>query len=113
FGVSTKDAFAWWAHRSGGSRGSGGAVRLGEPARRSSRARLASEGGWERLVNDLQVAVQAHHPEIGRIVRALRAEGAGHAAMSGSGSAVFGLFERRPDGERAAAALRSPTRRAV
>jgi 4-diphosphocytidyl-2C-methyl-D-erythritol kinase len=33
--------------------------------------------------------------------------------MSGSGSAVFGLFERRSEGERAAAALRSPTRRAV
>jgi 4-diphosphocytidyl-2-C-methyl-D-erythritol kinase len=107
FGVSTKDAFAWWAHRSRGSRGSGGSVGLGEAGLRG----LADCG--ERLVNDLQIAVQAHHPEIGRIVRALRAQGAGHAAMSGSGSAVFGLFERRADGERAAAALRSTTRRAV
>jgi len=107
FGVSTKDAFAWWAHRSRGSRGSGGSVRLGESGLRG----LADSG--ERLGNDLQIAVQAHHPEIGRIVRALRAQGAGHAAMSGSGSAVFGLFERRAEGERAAAALRSTTRRAV
>ena len=32
------------------------------------------------------------HPAIGRLVRALTALGADHAAMTGSGSAVFGLF---------------------
>ena len=37
----------------------------------------------------------ARHPEIGRIVAALRQGGASQAAMSGSGSAVFGLFATR------------------
>src|SRR5437762_8816785 len=57
------------------------------------------------LQNDLQDPVAAHHPEIARIVRALQKAGAFHAAMSGSGSAVFGLFSRRPAAERAARAL--------
>jgi len=93
FGVSTKEAFGWWtAQRAGGSGGSGFTSRV---------------GSGDLLVNDLQGPVAAHHPEIGRIVRALRAEGAGHAAMSGSGSAVFALFERRRDAGRAAAALAS------
>ena len=44
-------------------------------------------------------------PQIGRIVRALTRLGASHAAMSGSGSAVFGLFPTRARAEAAAAAI--------
>jgi 4-diphosphocytidyl-2-C-methyl-D-erythritol kinase len=96
FGVSTKDAFAWWSHRSGGSGGS----------RRLVGSDLEGWAGYgDALVNDLQAPVEARHPEIARLVRFLRAEGAAHAAMSGSGSAVFGLFARRRDAARAAAAL--------
>jgi 4-diphosphocytidyl-2-C-methyl-D-erythritol kinase len=44
------------------------------------------------LQNDLERAVLPAHPEIGRLVRRLQAAGAAAAAMTGSGSAVFGIF---------------------
>lgn len=104
FGVSTKEAFAWWDQRAGRA---GGAGRAGA-ARKASGSRSAYEVG-----NDLERAVAARHPEIARIVRALRAERAVQAAMSGSGSAVFGLFDRRADAARADGALASKTRRTL
>jgi 4-diphosphocytidyl-2-C-methyl-D-erythritol kinase len=64
-------------------------------------------------VNDLQAPVVRHHPEIGRIISALRNQGASQAAMSGSGSAVFGLFSTRIAAEAAARALTTRSRRAV
>lgn len=85
FGVSTKDAYAWFdrdrLRRAG--------VRSGPPG------------------NDLEGPVVRRHPAIGRLVRALKRLGAWHAAMSGSGSAVFGLFAARAAAEAAAAAIRS------
>ena len=63
--------------------------------------------------NDLQASVESHHPEIGRLVDAVRRAGASHAAMSGSGSAVFGLFDARNDALRASAAIRTPSRRTI
>lgn len=48
---------------------------------------------WNRLVvNDFEEFVFAHHPELGEIKNRLYEEGALYAAMSGSGSALFGLF---------------------
>ncbi|MBQ8487489.1 MAG: 4-(cytidine 5'-diphospho)-2-C-methyl-D-erythritol kinase [Prevotella sp.] len=48
---------------------------------------------WRKeLVNDFEQSVFALHPEIGTIKQRLYALGAVYAAMSGSGSAVFGLF---------------------
>ena len=44
------------------------------------------------LVNDLEMAVIAAHPEIGRIKESLYRAGASASAMSGSGSTVFGVF---------------------
>ncbi len=86
FGVSTADAFAWFDRE---WRTRGNRVR----SRRTDAA-----------ANDLEPVVAAHHPEVTRLVRALRHAGATLAAMSGSGSAVFGLFDRRRD---AVAAVRS------
>jgi 4-diphosphocytidyl-2-C-methyl-D-erythritol kinase len=60
------------------------------------------------LQNDLEAPVAAHHPQIARLVRAMRQAGAFHAAMTGSGSAVFGLFGRRTAAASAARALRGP-----
>jgi 4-diphosphocytidyl-2C-methyl-D-erythritol kinase len=57
--------------------------------------------------------VSVRHPEIRRIISALRRAGAFHSAMSGSGSAVFGLFTSRTVAIRAARALRTRTRRTV
>lgn len=56
--------------------------------------RSNSLGRWRaELVNDFQNPVEAAHPEIADVRRALVAGGAGYASLSGSGSAVFGAFE--------------------
>jgi len=49
------------------------------------------------LVNDFEHSVFALHPEIGSIKEKLYDLGAVYAAMSGSGSAVFGLFHQKVD----------------
>ena len=89
FGVSTKDAFAWWdaAHKG----------RDGQDRR-----------GRRDVANELQTVVARRHPVVSRLVRALDKEGAFHASLSGSGSAVFGLFSRRSDAQAAARALAGP-----
>jgi 4-diphosphocytidyl-2-C-methyl-D-erythritol kinase len=87
FGVSTSDAFGW----------------LDRGPKRAA----------PHSSNDLEPPVAKRHPEIARIVRALRSTGAAHAAMTGSGSTVFGLFSRRNDAIEAAAALFSRDRRAI
>lgn len=54
-------------------------------------------GTWSgRLVNDLEPAVFAMHPELARLKECLLDQGAAYAAMSGSGSTLFGLFSRQP-----------------
>ncbi len=89
FGVSTKEAFGWWDAEQKGRDGQ---------ERRDGR-----DGS-----NDLQRVVAKRHPEITRLVRALNKEGAFHASLSGSGSAVFGMFQRRSDAQAAARALAGP-----
>jgi 4-diphosphocytidyl-2-C-methyl-D-erythritol kinase len=96
FGVSTAEAFEWWDQQ-GPHPTHVGRVLLDPPP---------------DLYNDLQGPVVSHHPQIARIVSALQKAGAFHAAMSGSGSAVFGLFTRRQDAVRAARAI-SKSRRAL
>ncbi len=51
-------------------------------------------------VNDFEPVVFAAHPEIGRLKRALLKAGACSSLMSGSGSAVFGLFPNRAEAAR-------------
>ena len=51
----------------------------------------------DTLVNDFEESVFALHPEIGAIKDELYKMGATYAAMSGSGSALFGLFKEKPD----------------
>jgi 4-diphosphocytidyl-2-C-methyl-D-erythritol kinase len=51
----------------------------------------------EALTNDFEESVFALHPEIGAIKEELYKRGATYAAMSGSGSALFGLFKEKPD----------------
>jgi len=47
----------------------------------------------EALKNDFEVPVFATHPAIKEIKEVLYAQGAAYAAMSGSGSTVFGIFD--------------------
>ena len=95
FGISTVEAYGWYDN---------------EPRRRrrESPGRPLPESwpAWAlNLRNDLEPAVTAHHPTIGRIRQALREAGAAVAAMSGSGSTVFGLFEQSDAARRTASDL--------
>jgi 4-diphosphocytidyl-2-C-methyl-D-erythritol kinase len=97
FGVSTKDAYGWFD--------AGARPRRSRSASAAGRAADRGPLPADEYRNDLQDAVAARHPEIGRLVRALERHGAGHAAMSGSGSTVFGLFDDRARANAAAAAV--------
>jgi 4-diphosphocytidyl-2-C-methyl-D-erythritol kinase len=98
FGVSTMEAYGWYDNESRHA--------LREPPRK------VIAGGWPEwainLRNDLEPPVIRHHPAVGRIKQALLDAGAVFAAMSGSGSAVFGLFERPDAARRTAADLARP-----
>jgi 4-diphosphocytidyl-2-C-methyl-D-erythritol kinase len=48
----------------------------------------------ERLINDFEAPVFSQHPEIQAIKEDLYHNGAVYASMSGSGSTVYGLFEK-------------------
>jgi 4-diphosphocytidyl-2-C-methyl-D-erythritol kinase len=48
----------------------------------------------EKLVNDFEPSVFAQYPEIAAVKQELYDKGAIYAAMSGSGSAVYGIFEK-------------------
>jgi 4-diphosphocytidyl-2-C-methyl-D-erythritol kinase len=83
FGVATADAYRWLdADRVAGNSQSTGhqALEVGWPT------------GPVTIQNDLQAPVARRHAGIDEQVAALRREGALATAMSGSGSAVFGLF---------------------
>jgi 4-diphosphocytidyl-2-C-methyl-D-erythritol kinase len=54
-----------------------------------------SLGQHRLLVNDLETVTLARYPRIKFLKEELNAEGAAGALMSGSGSAVFGLFDSR------------------
>ncbi len=51
----------------------------------------------EVVVNDFESVVFARWPEVAAVRKSLYAQGALYASMSGSGSAVFALFEEAPD----------------
>jgi 4-diphosphocytidyl-2-C-methyl-D-erythritol kinase len=88
FGVSTRDAYRWWDEW--------------------TEEQTPTETG-----NDLQGPVAARHPGIARAVSRLRRLGATHAAMSGSGSAVFGLFGSNRRARAAARAISGGRARVV
>ena len=54
------------------------------------------------LKNDFEQVVFAAHPELAALVRKLRRSGARPALMTGSGSALFGLFPTREEARAAA-----------
>jgi 4-diphosphocytidyl-2-C-methyl-D-erythritol kinase len=109
FGVSTSEAFEWW-DREGGRVGLG--KRRGQD-RREGRDGQDGRDRQDRISNDLQIVVARRHPIVFGLVATLEREGAFQASLSGSGSAVFGLFRRRAQAERAARRLRRASPRRV
>jgi 4-diphosphocytidyl-2-C-methyl-D-erythritol kinase len=89
FGVTTADAYGWYDAERELARGP------------SMREPQYVPGPWPsraaQMVNDLEAPIARHHPEIDQMRTALRRVGALASAMSGSGSAVFGLFQKRRD----------------
>ena len=95
FGVSTSEAYGWY-----------------DSERELSRAPREPQhvpGPWPsraaQMINDLEAPIARHHPEIDQMKAALRRAGALAASMSGSGSTVFGLFQKRRDAVVAAKSL--------
>lgn len=60
-----------------------------------------------RLANDFEPLLFRRLPQLEKAKESLLRGGAGMAALSGSGSALFGLFEHAADARRVAQALRS------
>jgi len=53
---------------------------------------------WQKnLINDFEASVFPIYPELKNIKESLYAHGAFYAAMSGSGSAIYGLFNDEPE----------------
>jgi len=92
FGVSTAEAYAWYDE----DRAAG----LREP-REFQLLPVPWPTRAAQMVNDLEPPVMRRHAEIGTLKQQLRDLGATAATMSGSGSAVFGLFRSRAAAERA------------
>lgn len=98
FGVSSGDAYRWYDEERESGRGYSQPEAQYVPGPWPSRA--------AQMINDLEVPIVRHHPEIEQMKAALRRAGALAAAMSGSGSAVFGLFQKQTDAARAVKRLR-------
>lgn len=52
----------------------------------------------EELVNDFEESIFKMHPELAAIKQKLYDQGAAYASMSGSGSALYGIFKEEPKG---------------
>ncbi|MCX6542879.1 MAG: 4-(cytidine 5'-diphospho)-2-C-methyl-D-erythritol kinase [Acidobacteria bacterium] len=96
FGVSTVDAYGWFDRDEAGPGRTREASMPGIPA---------WPGRPLVVANDLEAPVARRHPDIGRLRDALLRAGAAAAAMTGSGSAVFGLFDTVIQARRAARIL--------
>ena len=93
FGVSTAEAYGWYGDdRASGQR---------DENREFQQLPVPWPSRAAQMINDLEPPVLRRHPEIVGIKQQLRDLGATAAAMSGSGSAVFGLFRTRSLAERA------------
>jgi 4-diphosphocytidyl-2-C-methyl-D-erythritol kinase len=93
FGVSTAEAYGWYDEdRASGQR---------DENREFQQLPVPWPSRAAQMVNDLEPPVVRRHPEIGPLKAQLRDAGATAAAMSGSGSAVFGLFRSRAAAEKA------------
>ena len=98
FGISTKDAYRWFDEKRGRVEFSG--VTAVENCTRPLFPNVP-------FVNDLELPVIERHPLIGQLKQRFTDHGAVMAAMSGSGSTVFGVFGSAGAASRAAGALKN------
>jgi 4-diphosphocytidyl-2-C-methyl-D-erythritol kinase len=117
FGVATADAYRWLAEDREAVSGPGAPRARARPGTLDCGPLAPDPGPWAldlaAGVNDLETAVERRHPAIRAARRRLAAAGAELARMSGSGSAVFGLFPSARQARRAAAGLASAGHRVV
>ncbi|HEV2116558.1 MAG TPA: 4-(cytidine 5'-diphospho)-2-C-methyl-D-erythritol kinase [Terriglobales bacterium] len=64
------------------------------------------------IANDFEKVVFPQHPELAQVKKTLESGGAQYASLSGSGSAVYGLFASRETAQKAAARLEAHGTRA-
>lgn len=98
FGVSTAEAYGWYdEERAAGFRtGPAGASGAGEMAPRDLQVLpVPWPSRAAQMINDLEGPVARRHPEIAQVKLQLRQAGAVGASMSGSGSAIYGLFRTK------------------
>jgi 4-diphosphocytidyl-2-C-methyl-D-erythritol kinase len=91
--------------------GSSGVVSLGDDLAGPQESALVRTGISSWIQNDFERVVFSQHPSLREIKRLLAASGtpeaALHASLSGSGSALFGLYLTRGDAEAAQQRLRA------
>jgi 4-diphosphocytidyl-2-C-methyl-D-erythritol kinase len=89
FAVATSEAYGWLSSSRGAYTPAGATLSL------------KSAATWEEIVgvatNDFERVIAARHASVADLVDELRSRDAILAMMSGSGSAVFGVFDEPPD----------------
>jgi len=101
FGIGTADAYRWWD----AARSTAEARQL-PTMKKEIRSVLPPWLALEALVNDFEGVVFERHDVLGDLKAQLLAGGAVMAALSGSGSTVFGVFATRRGADDAAARLK-------
>ena len=105
-------AFAGAILRGGAEAGSSGVLSVGEDLAGRQESELVRTGILSWIANDFERVVFPQHPflsEIKRLLAASDTPGAAlHASLSGSGSALFGLYATREAAEAAVSRLQRP-----
>ncbi len=91
--VPTRKAYAWVSRR---------LTKSSSPSKIWRFCALCWTPQWGPLANDFEAAVFARHPRLAAIKRGLLRHGAADAALAGSGSAVFGIYQTPAQARRAA-----------
>jgi len=107
-------AFSGAIQQGGQGTGSSGVLSLGEDRAGPEESALVRTGISSWIQNDFERVVFPQHPSLAEIKRILVGSGlpeaAIHASLSGSGSALFGLYRTRGDAEEAQVRLKNQFR---